>query len=177
MGSGLMKKVFTKEHIEKLSGRTPWNKGIPMSKEAKEKLSKALIGREGNAKGKKFSAEHKRKLSLAKLGKPGPWLGKKREDMQGDKHFAWKGGYENTLYLTRKRKAQKKANGGKHTLQEWADLKKRFNNTCPSCLKKEPDIKLTRDHIVSISLGGTDNIDNIQPLCGPCNSRKGKKRV
>ena len=58
---------------------------------------------------------------------------------------------------------------GKHTLEEWEELKKRFHYKCSHCKKK---VKLTRDHIIPITKGGTNDIDNIQPLCQPCNSRK-----
>lgn len=34
---------------------------------------------------------------------------------------------------------------------------------------------LTLDHIFPYALGGLATIDNLQTLCGPCNSRKGAK--
>lgn len=35
--------------------------------------------------------------------------------------------------------------------------------------------KLSADHVVPLSKGGSNHIANIQPLCGPCNSSKGVK--
>ena len=61
------------------------------------------------------------------------------------------------------------------TEQEWVSLKKSFGCHCLSCGRQEPEIRLTRDHVVPLVEGGSDTIDNIQPLCGPCNSHKGTK--
>lgn len=61
---------------------------------------------------------------------------------------------------------------GSHTQKEWQILKEYCNFTCLSCKKKEPEIKLTEDHVVPLGKGGNDYIENIQPLCGPCNSHK-----
>lgn len=36
---------------------------------------------------------------------------------------------------------------------------------------------LTLDHITPVMAGGSDDPDNLQTLCGPCNSRKGNVEV
>jgi 5-methylcytosine-specific restriction endonuclease McrA len=64
---------------------------------------------------------------------------------------------------------------GSFTNEQWADLKKKYDYYCLCCGKKEPEINLTTDHVIPVVLGGTNNIDNIQPLCQPCNSSKGIK--
>lgn len=94
----------------------------------------------------------------------------------GEKHFAWKGGEatrkQRRVFYEMRRKYRKIGNGGCHTFGEWENLKVQYNWTCPSCGGKEPEIKLTQDHIIPIIKGGSDNIENIQPLCGKCNSIK-----
>jgi 5-methylcytosine-specific restriction endonuclease McrA len=75
------------------------------------------------------------------------------------------------------RRAKEKNAKGSFTLEEWQDLLKKFNHVCPMCRLKEPEIKLTVDHIIPISIGGTNYISNIQPLCKVCNSIKGIKTI
>ena len=45
-----------------------WNKGIPLTDNCKQKLSKTMMGRPSWNKGKKHSVEHNLKNSLAKVG-------------------------------------------------------------------------------------------------------------
>lgn len=69
-----------------------------------------------------------------------------------------------------------KANGGGTvTAAQWRELKAKYNYTCLKCRRTEPEIKLTLDHVKPVELGGNNAIDNIQPLCGSCNSSKGIK--
>lgn len=63
---------------------------------------------------------------------------------------------------------------GAHTAKQWLDLCTKYNNKCLCCGLEKP---LTKDHIIPISKGGTDNIDNIQPLCNECNATKATKTI
>ena len=103
---------------------------------------------------------------------------KKIGDAQrGENNHRWKGGKANKLIYTRKRQLEKKGNGGSHTLEEWEELKKKYNYMCLCCKKFEPEIKITEDHIIPVKFGGLNNIENIQPLCKSCNSKKYTKVI
>ena len=67
--------------------------------------------------------------------------------------------------------------GGSFTSREWKKLCKHYHHTCLCCGRHEPEIKLTADHVVPLSKGGTNSIDNIQPLCQSCNSSKHRKTI
>lgn len=67
------------------------------------------------------------------------------------------------------RRARKTQAGGSYTAEEWNALRKQYNYCCVCCGKRR---KLVPDHVIPIARGGTSDIINIQPLCGPCNSRK-----
>lgn len=77
---------------------------------------------------------------------------------------------ERIAHLKARRYATEKGAEGNHTLGEWKSLKKKFDYKCAICKEEKP---LTKDHIRPLSKGGSDYIENIQPLCRSCNSRKG----
>lgn len=67
------------------------------------------------------------------------------------------------------RRARKAKCLGSFSFEEWTELCNRYDNKCLACGEKKP---LSRDHVIPIALGGNNTIDNIQPLCRSCNSKK-----
>lgn len=61
-------------------------------------------------------------------------------------------------------------NAGSFTVEQWNALLEKYDYKCLAC--GMAGIKLTKDHIIPIALGGTNVIDNIQPLCSICNKKK-----
>ena len=152
--------------------QTSFKKGHKVPKEWVEKIIKALKGRkipeERRLKlvGRKLSEEHKKKIS-------------QKSALRGERHWQWKGGItknkEYRSWIKNKHNRLKRIAEGNYTWKEWKELKKKYNYSCVMCGRKEPEIKLTIDHIIPISKRGTNWISNIQPLCRSCNSKKGKK--
>jgi len=108
-------------------GQIPWNKGIPMNKKTKLKLSNLL-------KGRKLSKEHKRKIGLN--GFHYGMLGKKmsketKEKMsivhRGEKSHLWKGGITKLYARIR----------GSFKYRQWvSDIFTRDNFTCQKCSQR-----------------------------------------
>jgi 5-methylcytosine-specific restriction endonuclease McrA len=60
---------------------------------------------------------------------------------------------------------------GTHTKEDWEKLKAEFDHRCVRCGTNE--YRIEKDHILPIYAGGSDSIENIQPLCAWCNGSKG----
>ena len=68
-------------------------------------------------------------------------------------------------------RSERLANGrrlGKHSPQEWQALIIFCDGKCCRCGERP----IAKDHIVPLCSGGSDSIDNIQPLCRNCNTSK-----
>ena len=60
---------------------------------------------------------------------------------------------------------------GTHTDDEWQELLAFCGHRCVKC--GDDAAPLHCDHIVPVASGGSDSIENIQPLCRACNCGKG----
>lgn len=62
------------------------------------------------------------------------------------------------------------------TLDAWSKIVNDWDGTCAYCGKKPPKgVKLTRDHVIPISAGGSDGLENVVPACKLCNEKKGSQ--
>lgn len=124
-----------------------------------------------NATVKKWRKENKEKMKIIRRR----WRVKNQER---NRKLANDWAKKNKEYIAHNhiiQKAKRRGAKGFHSLEEWNKVKEKFNYTCQMCNRKEPIIKLTRDHIIPINKGGANYISNIQPLCVSCNCSKGDK--
>jgi len=164
-------------------------RGIKHTQETKDKISKAKKGKPAWNKGKPAPWTTKRNIENNHLhtGENAyNWKGgiMKKQEYDGEYRRNW---YANLTeekrkeYSWSKNKRNRLKNAtikelGTHTYGEWELLKKQYGYTCPRCELSEPFDQrskwLTEDHIIPLSKGGSDLIENIQPLCLSCNIKK-----
>lgn len=79
-----------------------------------------------------------------------------------------------SLFARRKRRARLLDAEGSYTESEWNELCAKYDYRCLCCGERKP---LTADHVVPLACGGSNSIDNVQPLCDRCNKRKHTKTI
>jgi 5-methylcytosine-specific restriction endonuclease McrA len=127
-------------------------------------------------KGYKQSSIHKSKHISKIRGKAnGNWKGgiKLSKEYFRKKYKQWrqKNKHKDAIKSANYR-ARRKGAAGSFTLGEWEILKIQYDFSCAYCRRREPSVKLEKDHIIPLSKGGSNYIENIQPLCRTCNASK-----
>lgn len=78
------------------------------------------------------------------------------------------------IHYVRKRFHQQRT-GGKFDTAAFVAKTLRLGSRCQLCGAHATVRKLSVDHIIPVSKGGTNSISNLQPLCLPCNIHKRDK--
>lgn len=135
--------------------------------EAKWRMANPEKARESSAK---WYSKNRERVTA----KNAEWQEENREKVRA-KSAKWQAANrDKSNAKTHRRRTRKTNAGGSFTASEWRKLCKRYDGRCLRCGEKT---KLTADHVIPVSKGGSSNISNIQPLCLSCNSSKGNKTI
>lgn len=132
---------------------------------------------EWKAAAKRYKTAHRERLLPEVRAHSAAWRTKNR-DKDRAASLRWsRANKDRVIANVQRRRARIVGNGGSYTSQEWRNLKAQYDHRCLRCGKQEPEIALTVDHVIPISLGGQNTISNIQPLCEFCNKSKHAKTI
>ncbi len=91
------------------------------------------------------------------------------------KHKEWQKANPDLYREQRRRKRARLRNApGSYDLRQWRELVEFYGGRCAYCGRTGA---LQPDHKVPLSRGGTNYIENILPVCGSCNAKKGAKTI
>lgn len=104
---------------------------------------------------------------------------KNREALRETVHKWYLNNREHCTLKKHRRRAKELA-GGSFSAKQWRELLASTGNRCLACGTAAAETKLgklTMDHVIPLSKGGSNTIDNIQPLCLPCNISKARRTI
>jgi 5-methylcytosine-specific restriction endonuclease McrA len=79
---------------------------------------------------------------------------------------------ERASLISRIKKHRRRA-AGTLTVEDWQSVLSLYGDRCLACGAGD----VTIDHVIPISRGGSNTADNVQPLCGTCNTKKATKTI
>ena len=82
--------------------------------------------------------------------------------------------YQRYLEFNSRKLVRRRANGYTSKKEIRQHVIDTYGDSCLCCGSGD-DLQI--DHIVPVSMGGENNIDNLQPLCKGCNIKKGTKNI
>lgn len=117
----------------------------------------------------KRNREYERDRNRAWHQENKPWMREERREQFN----AWRRANQHRRVVERHKRRGILKDAGTFPISEWYELCAKHNNKCLRCGKDE----VTIDHVVPIARGGSNTIDNVQPLCQSCNSSKGTQII
>ena len=87
----------------------------------------------------------------------------------------WKQNHRERVCIASHNRRVIKELAGTFTIDEWKEVVSRQNGQCVFFHLGKCNGILTQDHILPLSRGGANTINNIQALCFKCNARKGHR--
>lgn len=97
---------------------------------------------------------------------------RRMRELQGEEGFTAIVKEGNRYQLQSLEVSQKREPRAKLSNTDWKKLKELYGHRCASCGAQEPDVKLSPDHKIPRSRGGSNDLGNWQPLCEQCNINK-----
>ena len=92
-------------------------------------------------------------------------------EIHRERNRRWQQNNRERSNLLSRLKKQRRRHAGSLTVADWELVLDVYGRACLKCGKDE----VTIDHVVPVSLGGANEIWNVQPLCGFCNTSKGAR--
>lgn len=88
---------------------------------------------------------------------------------------AWRKAHPETNAMMARRRRARIAHApvNDFTATQWEAMKKHYHYCCVYCGRKMQ--RLTQDHVIALSKGGSHTLNNIVPACKSCNSKKGAR--
>jgi 5-methylcytosine-specific restriction endonuclease McrA len=125
---------------------------------------------------RKYSRERGRQKRRALgISKPIPMTYEQRRERARKSVQRWNQRYpEKRRAVMQAYRARRRLSSGTISPTEWRDVCAKYGDKCLCCGADGP---LTMDHVIPLSRGGSHSVDNIQPLCSTCNSKKYNKTL
>jgi 5-methylcytosine-specific restriction endonuclease McrA len=173
-------KAYQKDHKEERAEYAlKWydaNKDKVAATGQKNKVKRAIYDKARNATNKEWRTKYNHEYYAKNVDKILKHCRKYYQDNIDERHIYNHQHWLNNPAVFRegaiRHRALKYNAEGTFTMVEFEAKCLLYGNTCVYCGNVEP---LTADHVIPLSKGGSNNIDNILPVCKSCNSSKKDK--
>lgn len=95
-----------------------------------------------------------------------------RADYNASRRSYWAKNRDRQVTIAMKAKAKRRGAPGHHTNEEWLAVLEAHGGRCHYCGVLLTRYTRTRDHVIALANGGSNDISNIVPACKSCNFKK-----